>query len=202
MPTKPVIELGRAIISLLEGTLPRAPVGHWWFYEIEDMSTTMRMRSDFKIAILEDNLDRQQMMKSALDEVLPQAVYFFFDSAHTMIEQTREWLDAPPLRPPDLISLDHDLELLLGPDGRQIDPGDGRMVAEFLASREPFCPIIVHTSNSAGASSMACRLEEAGWQVTRVYPESDLGWVKSNWITSASRLVYEWQHSQDNFPLG
>lgn len=34
-PTAPVVELGRSIQSLLEGTLPEAPDGRHWFFGIE-----------------------------------------------------------------------------------------------------------------------------------------------------------------------
>jgi hypothetical protein len=36
VPTKPVITLGRAVMSLLRGTLSPAPVGMRWWYGVED----------------------------------------------------------------------------------------------------------------------------------------------------------------------
>jgi hypothetical protein len=91
-----------------------------------------------------------------------------------------------------LISLDHDLESLPGPDGQSLDPGDGRDVVRFLATQQPFCHVIVHTSNSPAGSSMVCSLQDAGWQATRVYPQHDLEWVQSDWVDTALRLIYEW----------
>jgi hypothetical protein len=35
IPTAPAVELGRAIGLLLEGALPKAPSGSWWFYGTE-----------------------------------------------------------------------------------------------------------------------------------------------------------------------
>jgi hypothetical protein len=45
--TGPVIELGRAIIALVEGSLPAAPPGTAWFYGVPQGRTTIGMRSDF-----------------------------------------------------------------------------------------------------------------------------------------------------------
>jgi hypothetical protein len=42
--TKSVIKLGRAIISLLRGTLPPAPHGTWWWYGCGDDPTTIAKR--------------------------------------------------------------------------------------------------------------------------------------------------------------
>jgi hypothetical protein len=44
IPTAPSIELGRAVCLLLEGALPAAPAGTWWFYGVPDGLTTIRKR--------------------------------------------------------------------------------------------------------------------------------------------------------------
>jgi hypothetical protein len=44
-PTAPVVELGRAIQALMEGTLPRPPQGTWWLYGCEDGRTTLQRQS-------------------------------------------------------------------------------------------------------------------------------------------------------------
>jgi hypothetical protein len=36
VPTKPVIQFGRAVMALVDGSLPKAPVGTWWFYGTEN----------------------------------------------------------------------------------------------------------------------------------------------------------------------
>ena len=46
IPTAPSIELGRAVGMLLEGTLPAAPAGSWWFYGTPDGVTTILKRED------------------------------------------------------------------------------------------------------------------------------------------------------------
>ena len=150
------------------------------------------------IAILEDNQDRRHAMQAALDAALPKAQYCFFESARGMIEWFRDRPVSGDGRQPALISLDHDLEFLPGPEGRLIDPGDGRDVARFLATFTPFCHVIVHTSNVPAGTSMTCTLEDAGWQVTRIYPESDVAWVKSRWVENAYRLIREWEQTHSS----
>lgn len=136
------------------------------------------------IAILEDNEPRTQAMRTAIADALPGTDMVFFNSANAIIE----WLGWN-LGSLSLISLDHDLDFLPGPDGRLIDPGDGRDVARFLATQKPCCPVIVHTSNSMAASSMMFALQDAGWNAKRVLPDSDLGWVKSRWIDSIRQAL-------------
>lgn len=45
VPTAPVVELGRAIGLLLEGALPKAPPGTWWFYGVEGGRSTLKKAS-------------------------------------------------------------------------------------------------------------------------------------------------------------
>ena len=45
--TAPVVELGRAIIALVDGSLPAAPSGTAWFYGVPQGRITIGMRSDF-----------------------------------------------------------------------------------------------------------------------------------------------------------
>jgi len=136
------------------------------------------------VAILEDNAERQQAMRSAIANALPDATCIFFKSAHAIIEWLKTNLDSV-----SLMSLDHDLEFLPGSEGLLIDPGDGRDVAQSLAPRKPCCTVIVHTSNSMAASSMMFTLQDAGWQVERVLPRSDLAWIDWGWKATVLPLV-------------
>jgi hypothetical protein len=43
--TAPLIELGRAVIALVQGTLPAPPDGTWWFFGTPEGRSTIRMRS-------------------------------------------------------------------------------------------------------------------------------------------------------------
>jgi len=87
------------------------------------------------------------------------------------------------------ISLDHDLELKPGPEGRCIDPGTGREVADFLAGREPVCPVIIHTTNSQAAAGMVMVLREARWKTRRVLPFDDLSWIEADWFPAIRRAI-------------
>jgi hypothetical protein len=42
--TAPVVELGRAVVSLIEGSLPAPPAGTWWCYGFPPGRTTIRKR--------------------------------------------------------------------------------------------------------------------------------------------------------------
>ena len=127
------------------------------------------------IAILEDDPGRIAEMRFCLAEALPNVESVFFENAHDMIA----WLEAN-LGDVILISLDHDLPLRR-PDGKPIVCGDGRMVADYLASLPPTCPLIVHSSNNDRAPGMFFALKDAGWPVARVTPFDEHAWVRQVW---------------------
>jgi CheY-like chemotaxis protein len=131
-----------------------------------------------QIVILEDNDDRRAHMRDCLQHRLPQHEVHFFVSATDMISHLqRSGLDG--LR---LIVLDHDLELLPAADGKLVDPGTGRDVADYLATHAPVCPIVIHTTNAPAGVGMQTVLEEAGWSVTRVVPYGDHEWIGQTWL--------------------
>jgi hypothetical protein len=126
------------------------------------------------VAILEDDAGRREAMAAHL----PAGVeVHWFDRADRMIAWLKEHLERCAL-----ISLDHDL---IGPPGD--DPGDGRQVADHLATRPPSARVIVHTSNPLAAPGMMWELEHAGWTVERVVPFSDLEWVERAWAPALLR---------------
>lgn len=84
-----------------------------------------------------------------------------------------------------LISLDHDLEST-DPD---LNPGSGREVADWLATQEPVCPVIVHSTNVPAAAGMLRVLEEAGWTTRRVLPYDDLLWINELWRDTVRELL-------------
>jgi hypothetical protein len=135
------------------------------------------------VAILEDNADRIDEMQACLSEALPDVLSVFFENAFEMIAWLKEHLGEVVL-----ISLDHDLPLLDG-EGRPSDCGDGRMVADFLASRPPTCPVIVHSSNAYCAPGMCYALEEAHWLLARVVPYEEHAWVRSAWKPQIDKWV-------------
>lgn len=82
---------------------------------------------------------------------------------------------------PTLICLDHDL-FTDHPDDP--DPGDGRDVAEFLATQSPCCHVIIHSSNSHAADSMFFTLADANWDVEKIAPLGQ-DWIESYWWVTA-----------------
>jgi len=123
------------------------------------------------IAILEDDARRTAAMRDLLEAHLPMHEHRFFISADAMIE----WL-ANNLDKLLILSLDHDLEPYSQPN-----PGTGRIVADYLAMKQPLCPVIIHSTNRHAVVGMKQVLEEFAWQVTSVMPYEDLEWVGEAW---------------------
>lgn len=137
-----------------------------------------------KIAILEDNQDRQTVMRAWLADRFYQYDVRIFDEPGEMIRFLDQHL-ADTL----VISLDHDMELKAGPEGRSIDPGTGREVADFLAGKEPVCPVIIHTTNAQAAAGMESVLWGAGWETRRVVPFDDMEWIGTHWFPAIRRAI-------------
>lgn len=124
-------------------------------------------------------------MKACLAGIFPCAQIVFRDDARAMIN----WL-AQHLGEVILISLDHDLPLRTV-DGKSVDCGTGRQVADYLASLPPLCPVIVHSSNDQCAAGMFIALKDAGWPCSRVYPCDDLTWIASAWADRVRQYLRE-----------
>jgi len=84
-----------------------------------------------QVAILEDDPNRITAMRACVTETLPGIEVVVFDDAREMIG----WLGRN-LGDVVLTSLDHDLPLR-GHEGKTIDCGTGREVADYLASVPP-----------------------------------------------------------------
>jgi len=119
-------------------------------------------------------------MRRCVAAQAPECVVECFDRADAMIA----WLEAN-LAEVALISLDHDLPSR--PDGQ--DAGTGRIVADWLATRVPCCPVIVHSSNENFAPGMMRVLRDAGWSHLRVYPHDDCAWIGTAWRDALARHV-------------
>ena len=122
--------------------------------------------------VLDDNLRRLEWFRAAVAK-----------HSHGRITT---WTNAPQmlndlealLPEAELISLDHDLYRQRPADP---DPGSGRDVANFLARREPCCPVIVHSTNSDAAWGMYNALSGAGWQTELVHHLDQAEWVETLW---------------------
>lgn len=128
------------------------------------------------VAVLEDDAGRVAEMRECLREVLPRYEPVFFDDAGAMIGWLKEHLGEVVL-----MSLDHDLPVRVGEDGRVVDCGTGRMVADYLAEWPETCPVIVHSSNEFCAPGMVRESVDAGWSVVRVRPGAEERWVRRGW---------------------
>lgn len=127
--------------------------------------------SAFAIAVLEDDAERIAAMRDWLADRFAMYEHQFFTSADQMVD----WLSLN-LHRVLIVSLDHDLEPI-----RQPHPGTGRLVADYLATKAPLFPIILHSTNRQAVVGMQQVLEESGWQCTVVAPYDDLAWIKETW---------------------
>jgi CheY-like chemotaxis protein len=136
------------------------------------------------VVIVEDNADRQAVMRRLMADRLYTFDARFFDNAPEAIEFL-----AAHLPETLVVALDNDLDMKPGPDGRGVDQGEGRQVAEFLATRPPACPVVIHTTNSAAAVAMEEVLRDAGWKTRRVLPFDDTAWIESDWFPAVRRAI-------------
>src|SRR5437016_3936499 len=112
-----------------------------------------------RIIILEDNNERKQVMQAALADRFPRVVVEFFHAIPPMIDH----LGATGLYDVTLVSLDHDLDILVGSDGTRTDPGTGVDAAVWLATQPAVAPVIVHMTNAIGGDKMMDLLAQSGW---------------------------------------
>jgi hypothetical protein len=151
---------------------------------------TARERSRLLI-ILDDCPRRKRKMQRQLDRhfTLLQAVYF--DDAQQMIGYLKA-----NLQNVHLISLDHDLAIEVNAEGKLVDFGTGREVADHLAQQSPCCPIIIHSSNATAAVGMQLILKDAGWRVYRAAPYGDLEWIPACWHRAIRKALNYVQRPQ------
>jgi hypothetical protein len=135
--------------------------------------------SDFAIAILEDDAGRIAAMKEWLDDRFSMYEHVIFESADRMID----WL-ALNLDRVLIASLDHDLEPI-----HQPNPGTGRLVADYLATKSPRFPIILHSTNRPAVAGMKQVLEDSDWLCSMVAPYDDLAWISETWWPTLRQQV-------------
>ncbi|HEX4145407.1 MAG TPA: cyclic-phosphate processing receiver domain-containing protein [Pirellulales bacterium] len=138
------------------------------------------------IALLDDEPDRIDAMRPLLAERCPGFEVVVFENSPDMLD----WL-GQHLGHVQLLLLDHDLGPNQFRNGASFDPGTGRDVADFLATRPPQCHVILHTTNFLAAPGMRRVLEDAGWTVSHVVPYGDLDWVPEAWNEEVERVMKE-----------
>ena len=121
-------------------------------------------------------------MGQCLQDRFSQFETVFFDTAAAMQDYCEIHL-ADTI----LVALDHDLELQPRQNGRCFDPGTGRQVADYLASRKPACSVVIHTSNGPAVDGMEMTLRDAHWVTYRVVPADDLQWIPTTWFRTVRR---------------
>ena len=132
------------------------------------------------LLLLEDNAERIAAFESVLSELGNDWQMQIWRDAPRMIAECANHFPNT-----HLISLDHDLNPQ--PDATS-DPGTGLEVAKFLASHFPFCPVIIHSTNSDRAWSMHNELRFGGWTVERFGPIGD-DWFHKVWLPKARELL-------------
>jgi hypothetical protein len=138
---------------------------------------------DKYVSILEDCPERIERMRRCIEKSGVSFKTIFFADTYLMIE----WLIQNHSNVV-LISLDHDLDLIVK-DGKSRDPGTGKDVVNYLFSQEPFCPVIIHSSNYFGRESMKYRLLDNGWNVSIVMPSPEVSWIDSDWLPCVCSLI-------------
>lgn len=129
-----------------------------------------------QIIILEDEQDRVDLMRPLLQTNYPRFSIHVFDRSEQMIDYLKEHLGEAVF-----ISLDHDLPLYRDAEGQLCDHGNGREVADFLATQEPVCTVGVHSTNVPAATGMELALNETGWTTFRLTPCGHLAWIEEAW---------------------
>jgi hypothetical protein len=136
------------------------------------------------IAILEDDPGRIEAMRECLRRCGAGLQVISFDNAPDMIEWLRGQAKAI-----SLICLDHDLGPNRIRNGEAFDPGTGRDVVDYLATRTPICPVLIHTTNSLAVPGMAMMLDDSGWVHSRVIPHDDLEWIGEDWMPAVKEAL-------------
>ncbi|PHS17700.1 MAG: hypothetical protein COA78_02960 [Blastopirellula sp.] len=136
------------------------------------------------IAILEDEIDRVQVMLPLLKELFPHLETVLFSKA----PEINAWLEEN-LECCVLICLDHDLGADIIEEDKRIDPGDGRDVTNFLSNKTPVCPVLIHTTNTYARPTMIESLEENNWEVDYVAPYEDVLWIHQSWKKRVCELL-------------
>lgn len=141
---------------------------------------------ELTIAILEDNAERREAMERLLAMHFPGHSRQYFTSSSAMVDWLRVNLSGVIF-----ISLDHDLALLPGENGRMVDCGTGREVADFLATQPARCPVVIHSTNQPAAAGMEMVLADSGWSVEKISPYGDLEWIEETWFPVVRDQIVE-----------
>jgi hypothetical protein len=139
-----------------------------------------------RIVILEDNTVLQEAFRDVLAERFPMFELCFAVTSGECVRLIDEAIERIVL-----VVLDNDLDVLRTSFGKDIEPGDGIQVAEFLARRKPRFPIVVHTTNGEARSRIEELLVATGWAVTTVVPYGGQEWIPREWFRAVRNAIVE-----------
>ena len=132
------------------------------------------------VVVLEDNADRIATMNSWLADRFSMYDSFFSDDPNKIVAVLME-------RPDDILALSLDHDLFERADGST--DITGMEVAEFLSLKEPWFPVLIHSSNRIDADRMQRLLKKNRWSVTRVTPFDDTAWIGDDWYPALRRAI-------------
>ena len=138
------------------------------------------MQPNSLLLMLEDENARLERFEAVLSQFAKHVEWKHWRTATDFVEGFKS-----QERSPTLICLDHDL---FTDHPNDPDPGDGRDVAEFLATQSACCHVVIHSSNIPAADSMLFTLTDAKWDAETIAP---LGkdWIESYWWNTVKPWV-------------
>ena len=138
------------------------------------------------VVVVENDKNRIDAMNAEINEHFPDAQLHFFTNAPSAIV----WLEKNWAKV-NLVSLDFDL----GTDAELADPnfdvGTGGDVADWLAAREQFCPVILHTDSFFTRPTMQKALDAGNWKHEFVTPGNGTTWVVRLWLPIVQKHLSE-----------
>jgi CheY-like chemotaxis protein len=138
-----------------------------------------------RIIILEDNIDRRQVMSEVLADMVPNFSVEFYSASRQMIDR----LNKTGLMDVAIISLDNDLDMIVNEDGQLLDAGDGIEVARWMSEQPPLVPTIIHTTNKNAGDQIEELLHSNGWLLDRIVPYSGESWIRERWRKLVRNLL-------------
>ncbi|MCT7985605.1 hypothetical protein NG796_20235 [Laspinema sp. A4] len=143
------------------------------------------------IVILDNSKKRIDRMRHHLEQKFPGEYVLCFDNAPELLS----WLKVH-LEKCLLISLDYNLGQSWTLQEKVFDPGNGREIVDYLATQQPRCPLIFHTSNKEAEIGMEMELIDTHWIFERVTASPDLKWIEKAWLPLVSLLLKPIEHTQ------
>ena len=131
--------------------------------------------------ILEDSINRASAFQEAASGFFPPQTLKLWRIAQQMIKELPLFFDHATI-----ISLDHDL---YRHEPHDPEPGTGREVANYLATLQPVCPVIIHSTNTDAAWGMCNELTHSKWQADLIHHLDEPQWIQQKWAALVQQLL-------------